>query len=81
MIFANKTLDRIISGFALIGVWGMTWLAFYMGFIHPIPDAGLWQYAGYFLGAAFPVVALLITFPTGLIRYVVTGDEFPNGWF
>jgi len=80
MIFTNKTFDRIISALALIGLWGMAWFAFYMGFIKPMPE-GFWHVVGYILGGAFPLAAIIITFPTGLIRYVVTGDEFPKGWF
>ena len=39
------------------------------------------QWFGYIIGVLFPIMALIITFPVGMIRYTLTGDDFTNGWF
>ena len=80
MIFRNRILDRIYTGFSLLAAWSMAALMVYAAFF--FPHAGpFWQWTGYIMGVMFPIMALIITFPVGMLRYTLTGDDFTNGWF
>ena len=81
MIFRNRILDRIFTGICILAAWSMAALASYVIFFTPPAGGPAWQWFGYVIGVLFPIIALIITFPVGLLRYTLTGDDFTNGWF
>ena len=81
MIFRNRILDRIYTGFSLLAAWSMAALMVYAAFFATPTGGVAWQWFGYIIGAMFPIMALIITFPVGMLRYTLTGDDFTNGWF
>ena len=80
MFTTNTTIDRIVTAFCLLCAWGLSFLAVYAAFFAAPPMAWYWTATGLVAAIGMPLISTIATFPCGMLRYVLTGDDFPKGF-
>jgi hypothetical protein len=79
MIFTDfPIIDRIFTGFCILCAWFMTGLIVYAAFNGLGSDRWYWATIGWVCAVSMPVLSFVMTFPCGLLRYTLTGDDRPK---
>ena len=84
MFFSNHSrIDRTITAICLLSAWGMSVFMIYIVYFSPRPmalEAWYWAADGIIVSIGMPFLSFLFTFPCGMLRYVLTGRDFPKGF-
>lgn len=73
----NPKFDRTLFGFSLISAWILPCI-FVWAFTQPNDLPWWWNTTGLVCAVAMFLVAYVMTFTIGGLRYVLTGSEFPE---
>ena len=79
----NLLLDRIATAICLLFAWGLSAFFVYIVYFTPRPmalEAWYWAADGIVCSICMPFFAFIFTFPSGMLRYVLTGHDFPKGF-
>lgn len=72
----NPTLNRVMFASCLLGAWALPSILIYVFLTSDMP--GWYRIVGASMISLMYVVAFVMTFVVGGLRYVLTGSEFPE---